>query len=46
MARRVTCRGRARKTCKVAKRSCLYASGTKRQFCRKKRNTKRRISKF
>lgn len=43
--RRITCRGRTRKSCKTAKKSCTYASGTKRKFCRRKRNTKRHIKK-
>ena len=40
--RRVTCRGRKMRNCKSAKKSCRYASGSKRKFCRKIRNTKRR----
>lgn len=29
------CKGRTRRTCKRASRSCKYASGPKRNFCRK-----------
>ncbi len=38
------CRGRTRKTCKKASKSCLYASGTKKRFCRKSKNTRKRMS--
>lgn len=41
MARRVTCKGRNRRKCGTAKKSCSYASGTKRSFCRKRRSTRR-----
>ena len=40
--RRTTCRGRAKKNCKSAKKSCKYASGPKRSFCRKKTTVRRR----
>ena len=40
--RRVTCRGRSLKKCKSAKKSCKYARGPFRKFCRKSRNTRRR----
>lgn len=40
--RRTTCRGRTKKTCKSAKKSCTYASGSKRSFCRKKSTVRRR----
>ena len=46
MARRVTCRGRTMRSCRTAKKSCKYASGRKRRFCRTKRNVKRRIHRF
>lgn len=39
------CRGRKRKTCKTAKKSCSYASGTQRSFCRKRKNGTRKIRK-
>ena len=41
MKRSITCRKRTKRSCKSAKRSCSYASGTKRQFCRKRRSTRR-----
>ena len=40
--RRVTCRGRTLKKCKTAKKTCKYARGSQRRYCRKQRNTKRR----
>lgn len=40
--KRVTCRKRTAKKCKSAKKSCSYARGSQRSFCRKRRNTRRR----
>ena len=40
--RRITCRGRTAKSCKSSKKTCKYAKGSKRSFCRRKNNTKRR----
>lgn len=40
--RRITCRGRTKKACSSAKKSCKYASGTKRNFCRKRTTVRRR----
>lgn len=37
---RTSCKGRKRRTCKQAPKSCSYASGTKRRYCRKKRNNR------
>lgn len=39
MAKRVVCRGKSTKTCKRHYKKCKVASGTKRTFCRKRRNT-------
>ncbi len=39
--RRATCQGRSLKKCKTAKKTCKYASGTQRRFCRKRKNTRR-----
>lgn len=36
------CRGRIRRKCKTAKKSCSYATGTKRSFCRKSHNKTRK----
>lgn len=36
------CQGRKNKNCKTAKKKCLWAHGTKRSFCRKRKSTKRR----
>jgi len=35
-------KGRTRKNCKSAKKNCLYASGTQRRFCRKRRSVRRK----
>ena len=35
------CRGRTRRTCKRASRSCKYASGVKRSYCRKTSSTRK-----
>ena len=43
--RRISCKGRTTKACKSAKKSCKYAKGQKRKFCRKLHNTKRFIKK-
>lgn len=32
------CQGRTRKSCKTAKKKCLWATGSKRSFCRKSRS--------
>lgn len=32
------CRGRKRTTCRRSKKRCLWASGTKRSFCRKRKS--------
>ena len=40
--RRANCRGRTAKKCKSVKKSCKYARGTQRTFCRKRKNTRRR----
>ena len=36
------CKGRVQKKCKTAKRKCLWANGSKRSFCRKRKSLKRR----
>ena len=36
------CRGRKARKCKSASRSCSYATGTKRRFCRKRKNITRK----
>jgi hypothetical protein len=41
---RTPCRGRTRRMCNKAKKACLYASGTQKRFCRKRKNTRRRMS--
>ncbi len=40
--RRTTCRGRTKKACSSAKKSCKYAKGSKRSFCRKRTTVRRR----
>lgn len=35
------CAGRKRTKCMTARRSCKYASGKTRKYCRKSRNTRR-----
>ena len=35
------CQGRTRKVCRTAKKRCLWASGTKRSFCRVKKSRRR-----
>ena len=32
------CRKRTKRNCKIAKKSCTYASGSQRSFCRKRKN--------
>ncbi len=36
------CRGRRRRTCRKAPKSCLYVSGSKRTYCRKRTITRKR----
>ena len=36
------CKGRKLKKCKTSKKRCLWASGSKRSFCRKRKSTRRR----
>ena len=36
------CQGRKNKNCKTSKKKCLWAHGTKRSFCRKRKSIKRR----
>ena len=38
------CRKRTKRHCKTAKKSCTYASGTQRRFCRKSHNRTRKSS--
>ena len=38
---KTSCKGRKRSKCLSAKKSCKFASGTKRKYCRKSRNTRR-----
>ncbi len=40
--RRVTCKGRTKKACSSAKKSCKFAKGSKRSFCRKRTTVRRR----
>jgi len=40
---KTACRGRKRKACMSARKSCKYASGTKRRFCRKRRSTRKNM---
>lgn len=44
MARKLTipCKNRTVKKCSTAKRSCKWASGKTRKYCRKSRNTMKR----
>ena len=39
------CKGRKRRTCKTAKRKCLWASGKTRSYCRKSAKKRRTSSK-
>lgn len=39
------CRGRKVSKCKSAKKSCSYAKGSKRSYCRKRANKTRKNSK-
>ena len=39
--KRKPCKGRKSRNCKTAKKKCLWASGTKRSFCRKRKSTRR-----
>lgn len=36
--KRKGCKSRTQKACKTAKKTCRWASGSKRSFCRVKRN--------
>lgn len=36
------CKGRKQNKCKTSKKKCLWANGTKRSFCRKRKTTKKR----
>ena len=47
MARKIKtpCRGRKQTKCKTAKKSCSYARGSKRRFCRKRKNATRKSTK-
>ena len=38
---KTACKGRKRSRCLSAKKSCRFASGTKRRYRRKSRNTRR-----
>lgn len=40
--RQSKCKGRKNKYCKTAKKKCLWAHGTKRSFCRKRKSIRRR----
>lgn len=40
--RRITCKGRTKKACSSAKKSCKFAKGPKRSFCRKRTTLRRR----
>lgn len=40
--RQSKCKGRKTKHCKTSKKKCLWAHGTKRSFCRKRKSTRRR----
>lgn len=40
--KRAPCKGRKSRTCKTAKKKCLWASGTKRSFCRKRKTRRHR----
>lgn len=35
------CKKRTRRRCLTARKSCKYASGTKRKYCRKSRNVRK-----
>ena len=39
------CRGRKLSKCKSARKSCSYARGSKRRFCRKSTNKTRKTSR-
>lgn len=43
--RQSKCKGRKNKQCKTAKKKCLWARGTKRSFCRKKKSTRKSTRK-
>ncbi len=36
------CRGRKRRTCRKAPKSCMYISSSKRRYCRKRTITRKR----
>ena len=36
------CKGRVKKSCRTAKKKCVWANGTKRSFCRKSKTVRRR----
>ena len=40
--RQSKCKGRKIKHCKTAKKKCLWAHGSKRSFCRKRKTMRRR----
>jgi hypothetical protein len=40
--KRRPCKGRKLSGCKTSKKKCLWAKGTKRSFCRKRKVTRRR----
>lgn len=36
------CHGRKRRTCRKAPKSCVYASGSTRSYCRRRKTTRKR----
>jgi hypothetical protein len=40
--KRKSCKGRTRKSCSSSKKTCKWASGSKRSFCRSKKSRRRR----
>ncbi len=40
----VVCKGRQNKACKSSAKTCLWAHGSKRSFCRKRAKTRRKKS--
>ena len=40
--KRRPCKGRKLSSCKTSKKKCLFAKGSKRSFCRKRKSTRRK----
>ncbi len=42
--RRKPCKGRQANSCKSSAKTCLWANGSKRSFCRKRSKSRRKLS--